>query len=105
MRMRQPRGGVAPVLPECHIQVTNAELRSASKKERIKMAVRKSFLGPAPNHPELDKLLEETRGLVLTDAQLEEQRISFAYGNAPADQALITKDTVRTASKSIRLQD
>ncbi len=68
------------------------------------MAVRKSFLGPAPKHPELDRLLEETRDIAITEALLEEQRVSFAYGNAPADQELITKDTVRTASKSIRLQ-
>lgn len=69
------------------------------------MAVRKSFLGPAPEHPELDRLLEATRAVQLTEAQLEEQRISFAYGNAPANSDLITKDSVRAASKSIRLQD
>jgi hypothetical protein len=68
------------------------------------MAVRKSFLGPAPEHPELDRLLEATRDIPLTEAELEEQRVSFAYGNAPANQDLITKDTVRTASKSIRLK-
>lgn len=68
------------------------------------MAVRKSFLGPAPQHPELDKLLEETRDIPVTDAVLEEQRVSFAYGNAPVDQDRITKDTVRNAAKSIRLQ-
>jgi hypothetical protein len=61
--------------------------------------------GPAPEHPELDRLLEETRGVKLTEAQLEEQRISFAYGNAPVSSELITKDTVRAASKSIRLKD
>jgi len=69
------------------------------------MAVRKSFLGPTPEHPELDRLLEATRNIEVTEAQLEEQRISFAYGNAPADEKLITKDTVRAASKSIRLKD
>jgi hypothetical protein len=68
------------------------------------MAVRKSFLGPTPVHPELDRLLEETRDIPLTEADLEEQRVSFAYGNAPASQELITKDTVRTAAKSIRLK-
>lgn len=68
------------------------------------MAVRKSFLGPVPDHPELDQLLEATRGVQLTEAQLEEQRISFAYGNAPVGADLITKDSVRTASKSIRLR-
>jgi hypothetical protein len=69
------------------------------------MAVRKSFLGPPPQHPELDKLLEETRGIQLTQAQLEEQRVSFAYGNAPSSSNLITKESVRAAAKSIRLQD
>jgi hypothetical protein len=69
------------------------------------MAVRKSFLGPAPEHPELDRLLEDTRNVQITEAQLEEQRISFAYGNAPIDEERITKETVRAASKSIRLRD
>jgi hypothetical protein len=67
------------------------------------MAIRKSFLGPAPNYPELDQLLDQTRDLPLTEAQLEEQRVSFAYGNAPEDSR-ITKESVRTASRSIRLQ-
>ena len=66
------------------------------------MAARKSFLGPAPVRPELDRLLELARRLPVTDAQLQEQRVSFAYGNAPADSA-ITKESVRTASRSIRL--
>jgi hypothetical protein len=69
------------------------------------MAVRKSFLGPAPEHPELDRLLEKTRNITVTEAELQEQRVSFAYGNAPVEQKLITKDSVRSASKSIRLQD
>ena len=69
------------------------------------MAVRKSFLGPAPDHPELDRLLAATKDIKLTEEQLEEQRISFAYGNAPVDEELITKESVRAASKSIRLKD
>ena len=69
------------------------------------MAVRKSFLGPAPEHPELDRLLEETWDVKLSEAQFAEQRISFAYGNAPVSAELITKDTVRAAAKSIRLND
>jgi hypothetical protein len=69
------------------------------------MAIRKSFLGPAPEHPELDRLLEATRTRQLTEAELQEQRVSFAYGNAPASSNLITKDSVRAASRSIRLQD
>jgi hypothetical protein len=76
-----------------------------TKWRRIQMAVRKSFLGAAPVHTELDQLLEATRNVQVTEAQLAEQRVSFAYGNAPADAAGITKDSVRAASKSIRLRD
>jgi hypothetical protein len=75
------------------------------RQRENRMAVRKSFLGPAPEHPELDRLLEDTRNVQITEAQLEEQRISFAYGNAPIDEERITKETVRAASKSIRLRD
>ena len=67
------------------------------------MAARKPFLGPTPSHPELDRLREETRGLKVTDEQLEEQRISFVYGNAPAGSA-ITKESARTASKRFRIK-
>ena len=67
------------------------------------MAARKPFLGPAPEHPELDELLEATRNRPITDEQLQEQRISFAYGNAPADADLITKDSVRNAAQSNRI--
>jgi hypothetical protein len=57
-------------------------------------------MGPAPAHPELDRLLEQTRTLKVTEADLLEQRISFAYGNAP-QSSNITKESVRDASKSI----
>ncbi len=66
------------------------------------MAARKPFLGPPPSHPELERLLEEARGKQITDAQLEEQRISFAYGNAPESSG-ITKDSLRDASKRLRI--
>jgi hypothetical protein len=69
------------------------------------MAIRKSFLGATPTHPELDQLLEATRHIQVSEAQLKEQRVSFAYGNAPIDAARITKDSVRVASESIRLRD
>lgn len=67
------------------------------------MAARKPLLGPAPSHPELDKLLEHARTLQITDEQLQEQRISFAYGNAPVSSR-ITKDSVRNASRSLRIK-
>lgn len=67
------------------------------------MAARKSFLGPAPDHPELDRLLEATRNLPITDDQLNEQRVSFAFGNAPVGAELITRESVRNASQSNRI--
>jgi len=66
------------------------------------MANRKQFLGETNLDPELAKLLEETKGKPVTDEQLHEQRISFAFGNSP-DSKFITKDTVRRASQSILL--
>jgi hypothetical protein len=66
------------------------------------MAARKAFLGPAPSHPELDRLLETARLNPVTDEQLQEQRVSFAYGNAPIDSG-ITKDSVREASRRVRI--
>ena len=66
------------------------------------MVARKSFLGPPPNHPELDRLLEQARAVNVTDTELKEQRISFAFGNAPASSR-ITRDSVRAASRGMRI--
>jgi len=66
------------------------------------MRIRKSPLGPAPHRPELDRLLEEARRSPASEETLREQRISFAFGNAP-DDPLITKETVREASTKVRL--
>ena len=66
------------------------------------MAARKSLLGPTPRHPELYELLESTRSILVTDEQLQEQRVSFAYGNAPKNSR-ITKDSVREASHRMRI--
>jgi hypothetical protein len=67
------------------------------------MAERQPVLGPAPLHPELDRLLEQTSRIQVTEADLQEQRISFAYGNAP-HSSNITKQSVREASESIRIK-
>jgi hypothetical protein len=69
------------------------------------MADRKQFLNSAPADPELLRLLNETRGREVSEDELREQRISFAFGNAPADSESITKDSVRDASSKIRLID
>ena len=73
-------------------------------QQEVDMAERQPVLGPTPQHPELDRLLEETRQLTVSEADLQEQRISFAYGNAPR-ASKITKDSVRTASRSILMDN
>jgi len=67
------------------------------------MADRKQFLGEIKADPELQKALEASRRTPVTDDELREQRISFAFGNAPANATSITKDSVRKASEHIRL--
>ena len=67
------------------------------------MAERKPFLGNMKTDHDLQKLLDASKGKTVTEAELQEQRISFAYGNAPANAKSITKDSVRKASKQILL--
>lgn len=67
------------------------------------MADRKQFSGDIKADPELLRALEESRKAPVTEDELREQRISFAFGNAPADAKHITKDSVRHTSKNIRL--
>jgi hypothetical protein len=67
------------------------------------MADRKQFENvPTPN-PELIRLLNESRGKPVSEEELREQRISFAFGNAPFSSERITKDSVRESSKRINL--
>jgi len=68
------------------------------------MPDRKQFIGADTPDAELLKLLESSRNTPVTEEELHEQRISFAFGNAPADAELITKESVRQASKQIRLR-
>jgi len=66
------------------------------------MADRKEFESvPAPD-PELVRIMNESRSRPVTEEELREQRISFAFGNAP-DSQLITKENVRQASLHIKL--
>ena len=67
------------------------------------MAIRKQFAGNVKADPELVALMEARRNIVVTEEMLREQRVSFAFGNAMnADR--ITKESIRTTSKSIRLR-
>lgn len=53
--------------------------------------------------PELERLLAEARAKDVSEEDLKEQRVSFAFGNAPESE-LITKDSVRHTSQRIRLK-
>ena len=53
--------------------------------------------------PELKRLLAEAHAKGVSEEELREQRVSFAFGNAP-ESDLITKDSVRRASKRIKLK-
>jgi hypothetical protein len=68
------------------------------------MAARKSVLKPAPRRPELERLLAASIKAGVTDEQLQDQRVSFAYGNAP-EGSRITKDSARKAALTIRITD
>ena len=52
------------------------------------MAPRKSAIRSAPRRPELEQLLEQARVAGVTDDMLQEQRVSFAYGNAPENSRI-----------------
>jgi hypothetical protein len=67
------------------------------------MADRKQFLGTENPNPKLLEILKAVKTKSVTEEELREQRISFAFGNAPANSKLITKDSVRHASEHIRL--
>lgn len=67
------------------------------------MAARKQFQSNLTVNPELAELLQNARTNPVTEEELREQRVSFAFGNAPQSE-LITKDSVRLASKNIRLK-
>ena len=66
------------------------------------MAERKPTSTRAPSRPKLEALLAKDKADGVSDAVLEEQRVSFAYGNSPKGSR-ITKDSARTALKSLRL--
>ncbi len=67
------------------------------------MADRKQFLGDIKADPELKRVLEASRQSQVTEEELREQRISFAFGNAPASAKNITKESVRQTAKKLSL--
>jgi hypothetical protein len=68
------------------------------------MADRKQFLDVPAVDEALTRLLDASRERQVTDEELREQRISFAFGNALGSEA-ITKESVRQSAKYIHLLD
>lgn len=69
------------------------------------MADRQQFLRNIEPDPELTRILETSKEREVTEDELRQQRISFAFGNAPqSSEGLITKESVRIASEHIKLQ-
>jgi hypothetical protein len=66
------------------------------------MAARQALFRRAPERPELDRLLIKARAKKLTDEEFAEQRVSFAFGNAP-ESSKITKDSARLAARKNRV--
>lgn len=66
------------------------------------MADRKQFINIKEADSELLRLLKDSENVSVTDEELREQRISFAFGNALNSES-ITKESVRHTSRHIRL--
>jgi hypothetical protein len=67
------------------------------------MAERKAAFRRAPQRPELQERLERAKHTTITEAEMQEQRASFVYGNAPTGSR-ITKASALKATKHIRLE-
>ena len=68
------------------------------------MADRQQFLRAVRLDPELARILEASKATTVTEEELREQRISFAFGNAPrSSENRITKDSLKVASEHIKL--
>jgi hypothetical protein len=67
------------------------------------MPARKQFQSSLTVDTDLADLLKTVQSHPASEDELREQRVSFAFGNAPQSD-LITKDSVRRASQNIRLK-
>lgn len=68
------------------------------------MAERMTALKRAPERPELQALLDRAKTVVVTDEELQAQRASFVYGNAPKGSR-ITKESALKAATQIRITE
>ena len=51
---------------------------------------------------QLNALIEKARHVVMTPEQVEDQRVSFAFGNTNYENATITREDVIRSSQSLR---
>lgn len=51
---------------------------------------------------ELKKLIEAAKSIQMTPVELEEQRRSFAYGNANIENEYVTRETIARAADQLR---
>ncbi len=52
----------------------------------------------------LEKLLEAAKKVQMTESQQEEQRESFAYGNAHIENQFVTRETVKQQAELLKVQ-
>jgi hypothetical protein len=50
----------------------------------------------------LNKLIKRSRKIIMTRAEMDEQRLSFAYGNASMSNPLVTREMIRRAAEELR---
>ncbi|WP_416883076.1 hypothetical protein [Marivita sp.] len=50
---------------------------------------------------ELAYLIEEARKVSMTDVEISEQRMSFAYGNSAFENPMITKEMVENEARKL----
>ena len=67
------------------------------------MPARKPFLKASEPDTELLELIKSSKQNEISEDDIREQRVSFAFGNALGSDS-ITKESVRKASSSLRLQ-
>lgn len=66
------------------------------------MANRVIDLHKIPKRPDLQKLLDKAKKSGVSERQLQQQRASFIYGNAPEGSG-ITKESAKRAASRIRV--
>jgi len=78
------------------------EKEGGEHRRESRMAARKQLQTNLTEDPELTELLRDALSTPVSEEELREQRVSFAYGNAPQSE-LITKESVRKTAQNIRL--